>query len=1503
MAGSYKIPPDPSSAENYDIWCKDIKIWAKLTDVPKAKQGLALQFACKNDKRIHETVVNLPSASVECDEGLNNVIKALDDLFKKDKTEVAYQAYEKFENFRRQGDQKMFDFLHEFDSLLQKTEAQGTTMSDDLKAYRLLKASNLSETQQHIIRATVDEFKYKNVKESMKKIFGNTNGCEDSFGIKQETINQACASNSKEYSEEEINYGYSSNRYPNSRYNRGSNKFPIRNNNGPNQVMRPPMQSKRGKNPLDAHGNITRCAICSSINHWANKCPDRVRSERVNLTEASENSEKVKSSEVHDIILFESDLDEPMNVKSLLFESLGCAVLDCGASRSVCGLIWYNDYIQSLPENEKSSIKVYKSSRSFKFGYHDSIQSEKYVEIPVVIGKRKLFLGVDVITAEIPLLLSMNSLLKAKAVLNTPKNSLTLLDQTIPLIMTSSGHYIFPLNQRRDIMEKTVCQNHNQEIVLHMNENKSKEWMAEKLHRQFAHCSKDKLIRLIELSKYANDEELKNEIKKISENCQICKIYKKAPPKPIVSLPHATRFNQVIAMDIKVIEGKMILHLIDLCTRFSVCTVIKNKEANTIIEAIFKYWIQMFGSPEKFLSDNGMEFGNNLFREVCEAFNIQPLSTPAESPWSNGVVERHNQTIGEMVMKLREDTKCSMETAVAWSVSAKNALTNIHGFSPAQLVLGYIPSLPSVQTNKPPALSAESYSKLIEDHLKVMHAARTEYLRSESSSKIRRALNNNIRTTGDIKFVNGDRVYYKRHDSKRWHGPGYVIGQDGQHVLVRHQSTWVRVHPCRLMLINQGQLQNETNENHGNKENQVIERKSNSDTFEEENYEDVENNLEIDENNVNDPQINDGRVNENDVNENNANNQEMNDGRVNENEGNDEESDGNDDEVDMNPDNGHIETEQINEEGTHLGEKDEVKKKINIKIKVGEEVEFIKNNQNNWVRGYVHSRAGKAKGKYKNEFNMIIEDGSKETIDFDRDVKTIRKIKEDNDDDEIILSTDVMLKNEEDINKAKEKELNSWIQRKVYNEVENTGQNIISTKWVINIKEIEGKPGVKARLVAKGYQDLETVRSDSPCITREGVRLVLAAIASQSWNIQSLDISTAFLQSKPISRNVYLKPPKEAKTNKLWHLNKAVYGLHDANREWFLKISQVLTEQGCKASKFDHGLFRWYYEETLSGIIALHVDDLLYGGRLEFINEIIQSIKDNLTVGSEDNDAFKYLGVELTQEESKEIIISQSRYGDTIKPIELSIKRENEKDSETTVEEKKKLKSKAGKLLWLAGITRPDLSFRVCQISTKITTSTVQDILDVNKVIRDVKAHPSIIRIPQFQPSQIRILVYADSSYRNLPNNNSQGGYVILLTDGERVCPIIWRSVKIKRVVRSTLSAETLAMADACDVAIYLRYLVEELFPSKVPIICISDNKSLVEGSKTTNKPEEARLQVELSALREMVERKEISMIWTESNNQLSDVMTKVGSSPKQLLSIMRNAVLHQDLGMLLKNV
>ena len=65
-----------------------------------------------------------------------------------------------------------------------------------------------------------------------------------------------------------------------------------------------------------------------------------------------------------------------------------------------------------------------------------------------------------------------------------------------------------------------------------------------------------------------------------------------------------------------------------------------------------------------FLSNNGGEFNNEDFREMGEQLNINIHTTRAESPWSNGIVEKHNSVIGNMIEKVLADVNCSLEVAL-----------------------------------------------------------------------------------------------------------------------------------------------------------------------------------------------------------------------------------------------------------------------------------------------------------------------------------------------------------------------------------------------------------------------------------------------------------------------------------------------------------------------------------------------------------------------------------------------------------------------------------------------------------------------------------------------------------------------------------------------------------------------------------------------------------------------------------------------------------------------
>ena len=118
-----------------------------------------------------------------------------------------------------------------------------------------------------------------------------------------------------------------------------------------------------------------------------------------------------------------------------------------------------------------------------------------------------------------------------------------------------------------------------------------------------------------------------------------------------------------------------------------------------------------------------------------------------------------------------------METALAWAVSAKNTLQNISGYSPNQLVFGSNSILPSVDSDAPPAMNTATSSDLVRENLNALHKARENFVKSESSDRIRRALRYNVHTCLEVDFQPGERVYYKCRKDKGWRGPAKCLGR------------------------------------------------------------------------------------------------------------------------------------------------------------------------------------------------------------------------------------------------------------------------------------------------------------------------------------------------------------------------------------------------------------------------------------------------------------------------------------------------------------------------------------------------------------------------------------------------------------------------------------------------------------------------------------------------------------------------------------------------------
>ena len=120
-------------------------------------------------------------------------------------------------------------------------------------------------------------------------------------------------------------------------------------------------------------------------------------------------------------------------------------------------------------------------------------------------------------------------------------------------------------------------------------------------------------------------------------------------------------------------------------------------------------------------------------------------------------------------------------------------------------------------------------------------------------------------------------------------------------------------------------------------------------------------------------------------------------------------------------------------------------------------------------------------------------------------------------------------------------------------------------------------------------------------------------------------------------------------------------------------------------------------------------------------------------------------------------------------------------------------------------------------------------------------------------PENLRIAVYVDATLASSSNGGSQGGYLIFIVGENRKCSLLnWQSKRIKRVVRSSLSAETLVFCDALDDAIFLQQMVSELLFNKtfiIPIDVYTDNRSLYNILNLTNAVLEKRLRVDIAII------------------------------------------------------
>lgn len=125
------------------------------------------------------------------------------------------------------------------------------------------------------------------------------------------------------------------------------------------------------------------------------------------------------------------------------------------------------------------------------------------------------------------------------------------------------------------------------------------------------------------------------------------------------------------------------------------------------------------------------------------------------------------------------------------------------------------------------------------------------------------------------------------------------------------------------------------------------------------------------------------------------------------------------------------------------------------------------------------------------------------------------------------------------------------------------------------------------------------------------VRTILALASVSNWHIHQLDINNAFLHGN-LHEEVYMTLPsgynKKVPPNTVCRLRKSLYGLKQANRQWYIKLTNFLLSLGFKQSYADTSLLT-FFTKDISLTLLIYVDDILItGNSISFITDIKQKL-------------------------------------------------------------------------------------------------------------------------------------------------------------------------------------------------------------------------------------------------------------------------------------------------------
>lgn len=487
---------------------------------------------------------------------------------------------------------------------------------------------------------------------------------------------------------------------------------------------------------------------------------------------------------------------------------------------------------------------------------------------------------------------------------------------------------------------------------------------------------------------------------------------------------------------------------------------------------------------------------------------------------------------------------------------------------------------------------------------------------------------------------------------------------------------------------------------------------------------------------------------------------------------------------------------------------------------------------------------------------------------------------------------------------SRRKEMDGLLAQGVYEIIsrhadEVKGNRIFGSRLVDEVKGLEtATPYEKSRLVVQAYNDRgkKQILTQSPTIQRVSQRIIVAAAptARKTRNARMIlrDITQAYIQSKgKLHRPFFTNPPKEMASDfpdeVLLKMIGPLYGIPESGTFWFdFYWKHILEKLQMKISTFDPCLM--LSTTSQFGIVGLQTDDTLMLCDDDFVAKEEVQLQEAKLLAKPIEQLTKetpllFNGCRLV-EDGDNLYLSQKGQGKRLELVDMDSPHRHQMYLE-----------QRARGAYLASICQPEAAFD-CSIAAQHQDPGADEIKALNKRLQwQIDNQDRGLRYIPLDMATAKLFVFVDGSFANNPDLSSQIGYYMVLGNeemGDSSFELVgntlhWSSVKCKRVTRAVLASELYAMVLGADMAISvsgtLNMIATQLGVGPIPVVICTDSFSLYECMVKLGTTKEKRLMIDIMALRQSYERKEISEIrWIAGDCNPADAMTK--SSPNSAL-------------------